>query len=169
MSELLLEKLNIASGFLPVDMSGGANSADYVSIKGYNRIGVLPCKNAGTAGDDPTLTIQQAQDVSGTGAKALNFTTIFTKQDTVLTGVNSWTKNTQSAGNTYTDATSAEDAALWYVEFRADELDVDNGFDCITASVADVGTNAQLGALMFLLGEPRYGETPADAVDPIVD
>jgi hypothetical protein len=152
----IIEEMNLVSGFLPVDMSAGANAGDWVSLKGYGSVAVVFFKNAGTAADDPTVTIEQAQAVAGTNNKALNFTTIHTKQDTVLTAVTVWTKVTQAAANTYTDATSAEDAAIWVVEFDAADLDVAGGFDCIQASVGDVGNNAQVGCILYILSKTRY-------------
>lgn len=162
-----LEKMQICAGFNPVDLQTGANNGDWVSLKNYNHLAVVLYKAAGTAGDDPTLTLQQATDVSGTGAKALNFTRIDTKQGASLFAIGTFTKVTQAAGNTYTDDTSAEVQAIWVVEIDAQDLDRDNGFDCVRATVADVGGNAQLGCLFYLLFEARYAGEPA--VSAIVD
>jgi hypothetical protein len=162
----LIEQMQIVAGFGPVDMQTAANDGDWVSLKNYNHVAVVLFKAAGTAGDDPTLTLEQATGVAGTGAKALTFTTIHTKQGT-LTSVGTFTKVTQAAAATYTDATSAEVAAIWVVEFDAQDLDVEGGFDCIRARVADVGGNAQLGCLFYLLSEPRYSQAilPSAIID----
>lgn len=164
----LAEQMQVVSGFLPVDMSSAANTGDYVSLKGYERCTILFFKNAGTAGDDPTLTVQQATAVAGTGAKDLAvIDTVYVKQDTVLTSEGTFTKTTQTAATSYTDATSAEDAAIWMIDIKAEDLDVDNGFDCINASVADVGTNAQIGALLYLLWPAKTAK--ATLVSAIAD
>ena len=77
-----------------------------------------------------------------------------------------WTKVTQTAAATYTDATSAEEAAVWWIEFNAEDLDVDNRFDCIRMRVADIGSNAQLGCGLYLLSDPAFGdETLESAID----
>jgi len=158
------EQVQVVSGFLPVDMSSGANNGDWVSLKGYERCTIILFKNAGTAGDDPTLTLQQATAVAGTGAKDLAvIDKVYKKQDTTLTGVGTFTLDTQSAATSYTDATSAEDAAIWVIDVQAEELDVTNGFDCIQASIADVGTNAQIGAVLYLLWPARYGGQVLDS------
>lgn len=167
MSHTILEGFDFISGFVPVDLQTDANDGDWVSFKNYERIGVLFFKAAGTAGDDPTLTIEQATAVAGTSNKALDFTTIYTKQGT-LTSVGEWTKVTQSAANTYTDATSAEVQAMWFVEFKAQELDVNNGFDCLQAKVADVGGNAQVGALLYV-GVPKLMGAPENRASGIID
>lgn len=169
-NSLILERLQIVEGFPAVDLQTAANNGDYVSLKNYDRVAVVFVSGIGTAGDDPTLTIQQAQDVSGTGAKALNFATIYRKQAaTNLTGTGQWTKTTQTAANTYTNGTSAEESLIWVVEFKASDLDVANAFDCIRATVADIGNNAQPGYLFYLLADPRYPDAPANMLSAIVN
>jgi hypothetical protein len=156
----LLDRAQIVEGFAPVDLQAAANDGDWVSLKNYNHVTVIFHKKAGTAGDDPTLTLEQATAVAGTSAKGLNFTRIFTKQGAALNAVGTFTEVTQTAASTYTDATSAEVAAIWVVEIDAQDLDVNGGFDCVRARVADVGGNAQLGSLLYILTEARFGASP---------
>lgn len=156
-----LEQAQLAAGFLPVDMSAGANNGDWVSLEKFNHVAIVFYKAGGTAGDDPTLTIQQARDAVGSGAKNLPFTRIYRKQGSDLQTVGQWTVTEQTANHQYTNDTSAEQQLFWVVEFDASELDVNNGFKFVRATVADVGANAQLGCLLYVLTEPRY----ADAVD----
>ena len=150
------EQVQIVSGFLPADMQTAQNG-DYISLKNYERVTVILFKAAGTAGDDPTITLQEAQDVSGTGVQALaKISKVYVKQDTVLTATGQFTLVEQAAASTYTDATSAEDAAIWVFDVKVSDLS--EGFDCIRCNVGDTGTNAQLGALLYLLWPARYGE-----------
>lgn len=150
------EQVQIVGGFIPVDMSAAANSGDYVSLKGYERVTVLFYKAVGTAGDDPTITLQEATAVAGTGVQDLaKISKVYVKQGT-LTSVGTFTVTTQAAAATYTDATSAEVAAIWAFDVKAEDLS--EGFDCIRCTVADVGTNAQLGCMLYLLWPPRYGK-----------
>lgn len=167
---MLLERLQIVEGFVIVDLQTGANTGDYVSMKGYDRIVVLFTSAVGTAGDDPTITLQQATSVSGGSVKALNFDTIYRKQATTdLSSTGQWTKTTQTATNTYTEATSAEEDAMWAVEFRAADLDADGGFDCLRATIADIGSNAQLGSLIYILGDPGEALAPESLLSAIAD
>jgi len=160
-----VETNQLVAGFVPVDLQDGANNGDWVSMKNYNHLTVVFFKDAGTAGDDPTLTVKQATNVSGGSEKALNFTTIYTKQGADLATVGTFTKNTQAAANAYTDTASAEAQAIWVVEFDASDLDTNNNFDCVQASVADIGGNAQLGCLLYILSEPSYaGATAPSAI-----
>lgn len=167
-NQLFLETLQIASLSIPIDLSGSANQAtvgDWISLAQGKKALVVFHKAIGTAGDDPTLTIRQASDAAGTGAKDLNFTTIYRKESTSAAGlktVGQWTKTTQSAANTYTNDTSAESELLWCVEISAGSLDRDNGFCFINATVADVGGNAQVGALLVFVECSRNQSAVAD-------
>lgn len=163
MNQTFVEKCNIAQGFLPVNMQTGANAGDWVSLKNYRKCAIVFFKAVGTAGDDPTITVEQATDVSNSqsDAKALNFTRVDKKQAASnLLAVGTFTKVTQASGNTFTHADLAEQAAIIVIDIDEQMLDVDNGFDCIRASVADIGTNAQLGAMLYILHEPKFVTDP---------
>jgi hypothetical protein len=98
--------------------------------------------------------------------KALAFTDIYKKQG-VLTAVGAFTKVTQVAASMYVDDTSAEAAAMYVVEIKASDLDINNNFDSIRATVADVGIAAQLGCLFYVLYNARSGGSVG--VSAIVD
>lgn len=147
-----------------VDMSTAGITGAWVSLKNYPLAEIVLITAAGTAGDDPTITVQQATDVSGTGAKALTFERIYHKQGAAIEAVAQYTLVTQTAANTYTDATSAEVETEWRIPIRAADLDVANGFDCIRATVADVGTNAQLGVLFYDLAGRYAGHALPSAL-----
>jgi hypothetical protein len=169
MSKEMLSALQICEGFLPVDMAAGANTGDYVSLKHYRRCLVVLFADPGTASEDPVLTLQQAQDASGTGAKALDFTTIHQKEaGTNLQGTGAYTRVTQAAANTYTSATGGENAQLIVVEVAAEDLDVAGAFDFIRATVADTGATAgKMGALLYILGDPVIAARPDHLVSAI--
>lgn len=166
MNMLLVEEAQIVSAIIPVDMSAAANNGDWVSMKNYDRLSVVVFKGAGTAGDDPVITLQQATDVAGTGVKELNFTRVDAKVGT-QTSTGTFTKVTQAAANTYTDAASAEAQGLFVIDVTHDMLDIANDFGCVRVSIPDVGTNAQVGCALYILRNPRY--KPAGAVSGIID
>lgn len=160
MNQHFLEKCQIVAGGVPIALNTAGITGDVVSMKNYGRCAIVFFAAAGTAGDDPTLTVEQCKSVAASSAKALNFTRVDTKQGAALTAIGQFTKVTQSAGNTYTDGDAAEEQKIWVVDVKAEDLDADNGYDCIRASIGDVGTNAQLGCLLYLLHEPRYAAEP---------
>lgn len=170
------EKNQIAQGFLPVAMNTAANTGDWVSMKGYGRMAIVIFKAVGTPGDDPTISVKQATDVSGTGSKALGFTEVRKKQAaTNLLAVDQFTRSTSASpatndtfnttNGTWTNTDLAEQAAIIVIDIKAEDLDANGGFDCIQVSIADIGTNAQLGSAMYFGHEPRY---PKDALDSMI-
>lgn len=152
----LVENAQIVAGFVPLDLQT-QRDGDWVSLADFNHLTVIFFKGTGTDGDDPTVTLQQATDNAGTGAKALTFTDIWRKQGADVQTVGQFTRTTQAAGNTYTNA-DAHQQALWVLEIDADMLDVDGGFDHVRVTLNDTGTNPQLGCVLYLLSEPRFSE-----------
>lgn len=165
----LIENSQVVPAILPIDVAAGNQIGDYVSLKNYNRCEIKFVKNAGTAGQDPTIALYQATAVAGTGAKALNFTTIYRKQAaTNLTAVGTVTKTTQTAAATYTEGSSGEETAVWIIDIQASDLDVANGFDCIRADIQSGGSTAgAIGYLEYRLYEPRFAQatTPSAIAD----
>lgn len=154
MSQNLLDIIDIVPMLDPINI-GSARSSDVVTLKNHGCGLLVFYKAAGSASEDPTLTVVQATSVAPSNAKALNFTTLYTKQGT-LSSVGTWTKVTQAAANTYTNTTASENGAVWVVPITADMLDADNGFDCIQATIADAGSVNQLACVFWIAGELRY-------------
>jgi len=163
-----LEGNDIVGGVTPVDLQTGANDGDWVNLANVGRCVVVVYSGIGTAGDDPILALQQAIDAAGTGAKDLTFTKIRHKTGaTLLSAVGQWTKVTQSAAASYdTDPIAgAENEQLLAVEITPDMLDATNGFTWVRGRVADVGGNAMLGCLFYILLDRAYKrETPASLI-----
>lgn len=164
---------DIVEGFPCVDLQTGANNGDYVSLENAGHVCIVFISGVGTAGDDPTLVIQQATSNAGGGVKDLDFIEnpiqVWKKQAaTSLASTSVWSDATgDTTGNDWTEATSAEQSAIWIAEFDADQLDVDGGFDHIRATVADIGSNAQPGYLCYILTELRYADAPDSLVSPL--
>jgi hypothetical protein len=167
LNNLFVEEAQIVMAIVPVDSQAGANTGDYVSLKNFERCTIVLIKAAGVAGDDPVITVTQAQDVSGTGVKALQITRVDSKVG-VQTGIGVFTKNTQAAADTYTDLVSAEAQGIFCVEFKAEDLDVNNGFDCLKVAIPDTGAGgAQLLTAIYILRGGKFN--PASGVSAIVD
>lgn len=163
-----IENHQIVAGIIPIDLATGANAGDWVSLKNFRHVTCVLFTAAGTAGDDPVFKMQQATAVAGTSAKDLLFDTIYVKATpaTLLAAIGQFTKVTQAAATSYTDATHAEIQKIYVVEFDDEDLDVENGFDCVQMSVADVGAGgAQIGCGFYILSNPRYAPPLSAIVD----
>ena len=163
----LIDETQIVAGFVPVDMQTGTNNGDYVSLKNYRQCAIVLFKGIGTAAQDPVVSFWQASAVAGGDEKVLTKCTGYhMKQGADLSLVGEFTEVTQSVAATCTlNATSAESSGIYVFSFSGSDLDVENGFDCLRASVADVGNAAQLGCMLYLLSEPRHAcETMPSAI-----
>lgn len=157
--------IDVVAGIVPVDLSAAANDGDWVNAQAAEAVTVLFFAAAGTAGQDPVFTLQQAQDNAGTGAKDLNFTKISHKAGT-LTAVPNWTEVEQTAANTYTNATHAEVQKIYAVTIQTREMDASGGFNHLRVQIPDVGAAAQLGCALYLLHQ-KYVEAPGDEPSPL--
>jgi hypothetical protein len=152
-----LEIADIIPAFVPVDMHTAANAGQWIGMKNIGRLVCVLFKAAGTVGDDPVITIQQATSNVGAGAKPLTFTRIRTKIGAIAS-TPQWTIDTQTAANTFT-TTSAASQAVIAVEIRATDLDMTNGFDYVQLSIPVTGTNPQLGAAFYIAYGIRYPQS----------
>lgn len=141
-----LQSHQLEVGHVPKDITGSAQAGDYVSLKEAAGIVFLILQGA-WAGGTPAVTISQATDVtnSQSDAKAVSFTEAYRK-----TGLSNtqWTKFTVSS-DTFNLTTTANTVTA--IEIGADQLDRDNGFDCVQLNVATPGANADLLASAYIL------------------
>lgn len=155
----LAEVLQFVPAFVPVNMATAANTGDWVSMKNFKHVAIVLVKGAGANGEPPTITVQQAKDASGGSAKALNFTDVYVKSNADITTVDKFTKTTQASGNTYAPA-AGDTQMVAVIEFDAQDLDTENGFSFVQASIADVGSTSQIGTILYVLGAGRYVGEP---------
>ncbi len=161
---------DISAGFVPVDMQTAANTGKRVSLKNAGGCTIVLFKAAGTAGDDPVLTLKQ--HTAATGGTTANLAAIdhyYVKSETTLDGDETWTKVTQAAAATITDpggaGTSAEEQQIVVIEVQGTSLA--DGYDYISLDVADVGGNAQLGCVLYLLRDLMVQRAPANLAAPL--
>lgn len=150
---------NVVAAITPSDLSSAALSGPYASLKHCEALTIIIIKSIGTAGDDPVITLTQAQDAAGTGAKALNITSLKHQTGADITTSTSFTDGLDGSGNVIdrqypvssydTDGIAgAESEQL--ILIRVHEDDLDEGFTHVKLNIADVGTNAQLGAAIYI-------------------
>jgi len=148
MGHKFIKNNKIIQGAGPADINGSGLTGDYVSMKNYNHCTVI--LNFGAIGAANTVTLKQATDVSGTSEKALSFTEYFKKEGT---STDTFTRATCSS--TFNTGTTSN--SVYVVEIDANDLDVDNGFDCLRVNIADPGASTIVG-VTYILSEPRYAD-----------
>lgn len=156
----LVESSKIVSAVVPINTTGAAQDGDWVSLKNYQHLTIVIQQGA-WAGGTPAVTLEQATTVAGGSAKALAFTSYWA--GTALTDDNY--AETAVSSNTYNLANAANGVNI--IEVDSDDLDQDNGFDCIRVRIASPGANADLISALYILTGCRYASV--DPPSAIVD
>lgn len=116
----------------------GAQTSSYVSLAQFHR--AVAILDVGAMNQTLDFEILQATDTSGTSSKGIPSTASPEKKITQLTG-------------------GDDDNTLYAIELQTEELDVDNGFDCVAIKVTAGGASVQCSAWLFGI-EPRYPDVP---------
>ena len=122
--------------FAPADIAAsGEGDGDWITIAEYRRVAVVFVKAAGSASDHPALSVQQATDASGTGARALELRRAWHNIGDADGGYTGVTVNADSYG----DIAHAEGSGVIGTEVV--QADLDDGYTHIRAVVTeDMGT-----------------------------
>lgn len=134
----------------PVSVGISTVDSSYVSLANYNR--AVLCLNVGVIAGGGSLNVQirQATDTAGTSVKGIPTTAGQTKLITALT---------QAGGDGNQNL---------LIELRTEELDVDNGFDCISVRYTVAGAAVLMSFELYGL-EPRYKPVGTTAYDQVID
>ena len=161
-----MEEIQIVPAFIAGADQNADLTGDWVSFKNYNRCLLIFHKAAGTAGDDPSIRLQQATDVAGTSAKALNFTHIYHKIGaTAINAVGPFTRVDLTTATDDLDLVSVNSVDLVTdtgetmicVEIQASDLDVSGGFDCMNFILeGDDVANANLCGAYYIMYDTRH-------------
>lgn len=151
---LLGESYDLSTGLSPVNLATGTNTGKRLYMRDIVSVDVVVIKGAGTAAEDPVLTLKQHTAASGgTTTDLAVITQYLLKNEATLDGDETWSLVTQAAAATVTDpgavGTSAESEQLVVINVRADQMTAGNTH--ISLDIADVGTNSQLGTVLYIL------------------
>ena len=137
----------------------------WVSLKGYNHVTVIVSFKNATTVTGSAIALQQATAVAGTSAKALAFAKMWAVVDDASAIVPT---ETAVVSNTFTtDATNSK-TGFYIIEVDADDLDINNGFDCFQATTGN-GTAVTVEVWYLMANVARYAGGPADFMNPLVD
>lgn len=148
----LVELLGFETAVAPKDITGAAQTGDWISFKNYAHCTVVIIQGTWTSGT-PAVTLSQALDVAGTSPKALEFDARWSK---VGLGTGTQFAKTAVTNNTFNLPNTANTITL--VEVDGDDLDVDAGYDTLSVAVASPGAVADLLCVLYVLSGARYGQ-----------
>lgn len=141
LNEKLSESLAVLATINPSSQAVGAAYSGWISMTEFDRILALVQVGAFGASATVDANVEQAQDASGTGAKAI--------------GTGKAIAQMLAAGGNNVQA---------LIDVRSDELDVSNGFGFVQLTIT-VGTAATETAGTIIGGDARY--EPASAYNQV--
>lgn len=160
------QDFDVLAGFTPVNMAAAANSGHRVHMKNYGGLAIVFYKAAGGAGEAPTIDVQEHDAATSGNSQDLDVvTTYYKKEEATLDGDEQWTKVTQSAASEVTDA-DWDDANEVLVVIEVEAEDLSDGFEWLSADVADVGTTAQVGTLLYIGYDLKVQRAPEALAQP---
>jgi hypothetical protein len=160
----ILERIKPVMGTDVVDLDAGALTGRWISLAKYRRVLAMVIFGDGTAGNDVTLTLQEATSDAGAGAQnlaKLQTGNIYGCTAATFAGMGkdeATRKITQgTASQTFTEANNGG-LVGWYA-LELDESMLSSGFTHVNVSIADPGA-AKLGVLMYFAADPSYAAAP---------
>ena len=147
----LSDKVAVVEALAPQTPTSAA--PNWLNLKLVKGCQVLISVKNGTTVTGSAITLNQAKDVSGTGSKALAFSSVLVNADTATNGGPSWT-NTAVASNTFTTTATNSKNAMYLIDVDNSSLDKNNGFSCLQVGVANA-VNTTISVVYVL--EPDYG------------
>lgn len=145
----LASQAKIVTGLAPITPAG--STPDFVSLKNFDRCTVIILADNGTTVTGSAVTLLQSTVVAGSDEKALPFSTMMANGDTAAADT---LVATAVASNTFTTSAVNNKNSLYVIDIKAEDLDVDNGFDCIRAGLANAANSVL--SVLYVLYPARY-------------
>lgn len=136
----------------PIDLASGAQTGGRVRLRNGSGCAFVYVSDAGTAGEDVDLDVQQHTVASGgTPADLDTVTQWYSKREATLDNDEVWVRSTQSAGSEVDlGDDEGEVQSLAVVEVNADMLT--SGYEWVSLNTTDAGTTAgKLGCVIAIV------------------
>jgi hypothetical protein len=150
--EALGRLFDVVPAIIPIDLAAGANTGLRIKLEGAQGIAFVYFADAGTAGEDVDLDIQQhTAATAGTTADLDVITRVYTKQEATLDNDEAWTLTTQAAASEVDlGAAEGEVQSMAVCEVNANSLT--DGFGWVSVNIPDPGTTAgKIGCVIGIL------------------
>jgi hypothetical protein len=158
-------EFDVLCGFTPVDLGTAGATGARVNMENYGRITWVGYLATGTAAQAPTFTLQEhTAATAGTSTNLAVITEYFQKEEATLDGDEAWTRVTQTAAATVTDA-DWDDANEVMVAFSVDADQLSDGYEWVSVNVADPGT-AHIGCVFGVASDLRVQRAPQNLPQP---
>lgn len=159
--EALGRLFNIGLVAAPVDLAGGAVTGQRVRLRQGTGVAFVYVADAGTAGEDVDLDVQEHNAASSGTSQDLDVVTHFySKRGTTLDNDEQWVKSTQTAGSEVDlGADEGENTVLAVVEVSSASLS--DGFEWVSVNTTDSGSTAgKLGCVLAIVYDLHVQRSP---------
>lgn len=160
----LVENVRIVPAIAPI-AGGSARSGDWVSLKGYKRLTILVHIAMGNAATT-AITVDKAQDVSGTGeSTGITVNRVYKHTGAIGAAI---AFAAVAAAASFTSSATGSGQDLYLLEIEASELG--EGYDCVQVELG-ASNAANIVAAEYILSGPRYAGAVASGftIDPVAD
>lgn len=164
--EALGRLFNVAKVIAPVDLASGAQTGTRVHLKDCSGVAFIYFADAGTAGEDVDLDVQEHNAASAGTSRDLDVVTRwFSKRETTLDNDEIWVKHTQTAASEVDlGDDEGEQEVIAVIEVSTKSLS--DGYEWVSVNTTDAGATAgKLGcvlAITYDLTAQRSPELLAD-------
>ena len=165
---LLTENCQIVNLLPPKDISAGAHSVAYISLKNYDAVEFIITMGAtGGIGSSVAVTLREAKDTSGTSAANLPIGHYYTNAAAVAsasTANDTWVRTTVASSGATFKLTPSTNNITYTIPVKAEQLSVDSSMDCVGVGVGTTGAATLCGCVAILKGSRYQSSSPPSAL-----
>lgn len=164
--EALGRLFDIGAGWVSTDMNtNNGETGKRIYVGDCGGVTIVVFKGAGTAGEDPTVTLKQhTAYTAGTSANLAIVDHYYLKSEALLDNDESWSKVTQTAAATIADpggaGTSAESQQILVIE--VDSQSLDDGYAWVSLDYAVTAAAAQIAGWLYIKRDLHVQRKPAN-------
>ncbi len=167
---MMIQNAKVVPALEPQTMAG-ADTGPWVSMKGYDRIGILVYIAQGAV-NTTAITVDRATNVSGadidTGITLNHWWHI---TDTATGASDTWVKGVAAAA--ITSSATGTDASMYYIEVDADDLVTGVSafgpkYDCVRLAVGASNVGNILAAV-YVMHPSRYAQAVSPTPSALID
>jgi hypothetical protein len=147
----------------PVSIAAAAVNGSYANMAYTPKLGILLTFAAGTADEEPEITLTQATSSAGAGAKSLAIESVKYILAADLKASQAWTvysavdrQNTVTTLDTVVFGAGGTNQLAVFIEVDAAMMDTTNGFTHLRCNVADTGAGARFMTIHYIALEKCY-------------
>jgi archaellin len=162
--ERMIDEMKIVPMGGPVLLNAAGITGVRVSMKNYSRLGILLQVTPASGTDPAAVTLKQSKTVADSPSteKALSFTKVYK----CVSG-DTWAE--VAVTNDTFNTSNAAVAESFFLEIDENDLDVNNGFDCVRINVADPGSVSTPAVATGFLYQAKFKSAVATQPSSIVD